>query len=103
MLGSSSTHPRRLVPNLAFIPSTMHLFTLSTCPLPWGCATDVKVCSMFISFIHFFRSSDAKLVPLSVTILSGRPNLHMMCSQMNLRTIIAVVDARALASTHFVK
>ncbi|KAJ0556525.1 hypothetical protein HanIR_Chr07g0314891 [Helianthus annuus] len=58
---------------------------------------------MFISLNHFCRSSYAKFVPLSEMMRNGNPNRQIMCSQINLRITVVVVDARAFASTHLVK
>ena len=52
---------------------------------------------------NFRTSLLTKGVPLSVTILWGIPNMHIICSQMKFVTIGPVAFFREMASTHFVK
>ena len=83
------------------IPCSMSPFALSTWPLACGCATDAISSRIFLSSQNSASSPMEKLLPLSVIILCGYPNL-LITSSTNLLAVAPSQFVTGLASIHLV-
>ena len=73
--GSSSAQAPFASCSLRFSPANITLLAASTCPLAWGCSTEVNWCFMFKSATNFLKPASVNWVPLSMVMDYGTPNL----------------------------